>query len=105
MVRGLYWARYPAITLRGFRFMKRGFHAAHVPPHVARLYLLLLRLIRSKGVLAIGFVRRKRHGSKVIDPALSSSHVTNVPKLRMLSDRVRERIVEVKGEAPRDVYA
>jgi len=105
MVRGLRWARYLVITLKGVRFAERWYHAAHVPPTIARLYQLLLKLIRSKGVVTIGFGRRIGYGGKVINQALSRGYVTIGSGPRMLSDRVRERIVEMIGEAPRDVYA
>ena len=105
MSRGLRWARYLVITMEGLRFAEKWYHAEHVPPHIAKLYQLLLKLIRSKGVLAIGFVRSMGYGRKVIDQSLSSSYVKIVSRSSVLPDSVRDRIVEIIGEAPRCIYA
>jgi hypothetical protein len=90
--------------MEGLRFAESWYHAEHVPPHVARPYQLLLKLIRSKGVLAIGFVRSMGYGRKVIDQALSSSYIKIVSRSSVLSDSVRDRIAKMIGEAPGCFY-
>lgn len=105
MLRGLRWARYPVITLKRRRFAENWHHAERVLSHMARIYQLLLKLILSKEVLAIGFVRRMEYDRKVMDQTLSSRYVTIVSRPSMLSDSVQDRIIEIIGEAPRDVYA
>lgn len=93
------------ITMKGFVFAERWYCAEHIPTHIVRLYQLLLKLIRMKGIMALGLAKRMGYGEKVIDQALSSGYVEVVGRPSGLPDSVRDKIVEMIGEAPREIYA
>jgi len=68
-------ARYLEITLKGLRFTEKWYPVEHVPSHIARIYQLLLKLIRVRGVMAVSLAKRRGYGEKVRDQALSTGCV------------------------------
>lgn len=105
MVRGLRWVRYLVVTMKRFRFAERWHHAEHGTFPIKRLYRLLLRGVRSMGVLVVRFVRRVGYSRKIIDQAFSRGYIQIVSRPSKLFDSGRDRIVEVPSKASRDVYA
>jgi hypothetical protein len=75
MIQALREARYLEITLKGLRFAEELYPVEHIPSHIARLYQLLLKLIRVRGVMAVSLAKRMGYGEKVIDQALSTGCV------------------------------
>ena len=91
--------------MKGLRFAEKWYHVEHVPSHIARLYQLLLKLIRVRGVMAVNLAKRMGYGEKVIDQALSTSCVEIMGRPTRLPENVRDKIMEMIGEAPREFYA
>jgi hypothetical protein len=105
IIRTLRGTRYLVITLKGLRFAEKWYPVEHIPPHIARLYQLLLKLIRVRGVMAVSLAKRMGYGEKVIDQALSTGCVEIWGRPSSLPESVRDKILEMIGEAPREVYA
>lgn len=105
MIRSLRGARYLVITMKGLRFAEKWYQVEHVPPHIVRLYQLHLKLIQMNGTMAVDLTKRMSYGEKVIDQALSSGYVEIVNRPSGLPDSVRDKIVEMIGAAPREIYA
>jgi hypothetical protein len=105
MIRARRGARYLVITMKELRFAKRRFHAEHVPSPIARIDLLLLTLIRVRGLMDVVLAKRSSYGERTIEKAPSPSCVENHERPSGVPDRVRDKIVAVRIEAPREVYA
>ena len=105
MIQALHGARSLAITMKGLRFTEKLYPLEHVPSHIARLYQLLLKLIRVRGFMAVSLAKRMGYGEKVIDQALSTGCVEIWRRPSTLPESVRDKILEMIGEAPREVYA
>ncbi|MCW4037871.1 MAG: hypothetical protein NWF13_03950 [Candidatus Bathyarchaeota archaeon] len=103
--RARYRDRYLVITLKGLRFAEKWYPVEHVPSHIARLYQLLLKLIRVRGVMAVNPAKRMGYGENVIDQALSTGCIEIWGRPSRLPESVRDKILELIGEAPREIYA
>jgi hypothetical protein len=91
--------------MAGLRFAERRYHAEHLPSNIFRLYQLLLELIRARSVLAVSIARSMRCGWNIIDQVLTTGYVKIVTRPCELSESMRDKIVEMKGEVPRWIYA
>lgn len=94
-------ARYLVMTMKGIKFTKKFYRAEHVPANLTRFYQLLLKLIRMKGIMPVGFAQRLGFSYLCIGMATSRGYVkiTGVP-VRPPKD-VQEEIAKMIGEAPR----
>jgi len=96
--------RYVEITLRGIEFVEHWYAFREIPPHVTRLYQLLLGLIWVKGVLVLPAHHVGRQGS-VVNQARVRGYVTVNELPRRLPVAVLEKIDAMIGTAPRWIYA
>ena len=89
------------MTMKGIKFTKKFYRAEHVPANLTRFYQLLLKLIRMKGIMPVGFAQRLGFSYLCIGMATSRGYVkiTGVPA-RPPKD-VQEEIAKMIGEAPR----
>lgn len=92
-----------AITMKGFGFMERWYHAEHIPTHIVRLYQLLLKLIWMKGIMVVSYAQRLSYDSKVVNQALSKEYVeiverpSGLPSARALGEDISMKPSLEKG--------
>ncbi len=96
--------RYVEITLKGIEFVEHWYTVQEIPPHVTRLYQLLLGLIWVKGFLVLPARYVGRQGS-VVNQARVRGYVTVNELPRRLPVTILERIDAMMGTAPRWIYA
>ncbi len=97
-------ARYIVITIKGLDFTEKWFQAKQVPSRITKVYQLLLKLIHTKGVMAVNDAERMGYGGRVIDQALSSGYVEVAGRRTRLSKDIQNKIVEIIGKAPEKFY-
>jgi len=93
------------ITIKGIKFTKEWYYRAHIHLPIARLYQLLLRLIWMRGIIVLHHPLRLTKWGKIMNQALSEGYVKIVEKTHLSSEGIRERIKQMIGDAPRDIYA
>ena len=91
--------------MKGFEFAEKWYHAECVPSHIAGLYRLLLKLIWMEDIMAVSYAQRLGYSMTVVNKALSEGYVKIAERPIGLSEAVRDRIVRMIGEAPREIYA
>jgi len=96
--------RYVVITVKGVEFAEHWYAARRIPPHMSRLYQLLLGLIWMRGIMTVpvGLVDRK---DSVVNQARLQGYVTIEERPRWIPAAVQHRIGAMIGEAPRWIYA
>lgn len=97
-------ARCLVITMKGVEFAEKWYTAERIPSRLKRLYLLLIRLIWIKGAVTVN-VARRLYGKEVLELASSRGYVNIYDRLRRPPEDVQNRIVEMIGDAPREIYA
>lgn len=101
----LHGAQYLVMTMKGVEFAEEWYNAGHIPPQIARLYLLLLKLIWMKGVMAVSHIQRLGYSSRTVNKAISEGYVEIMEKPIEPLEDVRKRIENMMGEAPGEIYA
>ncbi len=97
--------QYFVITLKRIKFTKEWYYRFHIHPPIARLYQLLLRFIWLRGIMVLHHPLRSTKWGKNMNPTLSKGYVKIVEKTHLSSEEIRERIEQMIGKAPRDIYA
>ncbi len=90
--------------MKGIEFVEHWYAVREIPPHVTRLYQLLLGLIWVKGILVVPAHYVGRRGS-VVDQACVRGYVTVNELPRRIPVAVLEKIDTMIGTAPRWIYA
>lgn len=92
------------LTVKGIQFTEKWFHAEHVPANLTKLYQLLLKLIRMKGVMEVRLAQRLGFSSLCVGRAVSAGYV-KVFNLPIMPEKdVQQKIAEIIGEPPRRIY-
>jgi len=93
------------LKVEGLKFLKIWFGAQKcVPPNLTKLYQLILHMVTMKGMIPVYLALRTGYTSKLINEAVKRGYVelSLVPKKP--SEEVLNRINEIIGKPPREIY-
>jgi len=93
------------LTEKGVEFVEKWFHTEEsVPPHLTKLYQLLLRVISFGGVISMRLALRSGYDRRVISEAVSKEYTVLTQTPRKPPKEVQRRIKEMVGEPPKEIY-
>ena len=93
------------LTEKVVEFVERWFHTeGRVPPHLTKLYQLLLRMVSFGGVISLHLALRSGYDRGLISEAVSKEYVVLTQAPRKPSKEVQGRIKEMVGEPPGEIY-
>jgi hypothetical protein len=92
------------VTLKGIKFVYKWYYRDYIPPHIVGPYQLILRLIWMRGIMALYHSLKSTKWGKIINQALSQGYVKIVEKPHLSSKEIRDRIEQMIGKAPREIY-
>jgi hypothetical protein len=92
------------ITLKGIEFAEKWYTAQEIPPHVTRLYRLLLGLIWMRGTMTVP-ARQVDHEDSVVNLDRSRGYVNIDERPHRIPEEVQHKIGAMIGKAPRWIYA
>ena len=90
--------------MKGIQFAHEWYYRAYIPPQVVGLYQLLLRLIWVRGIMVLHHSLRLTKWGEIMNRALSEGYIKIVEKPRLSSEEIRDRIEQMIGKAPREIY-
>ena len=97
--------QYLMITMKGIEFVEKWHMAERLPSRITKLYQLFLRLIWMRGIMPVDLARWLGYGKEVLEQAISSSYVEMIERPSELPEEVQNKIEEMIGKAPREIYA
>lgn len=96
---------YLVLTEKGVEFVEKWFHTERrVPPHLTKLYQLLLRMVSFGGVISMQLALRSGYDQRVISEAVSQEYVVLTQMARKPTKEVQRRIIKMVGEPPKEIY-
>lgn len=96
---------YLVLTEKGVEFVEKWFHTeGRVPPHLTKLYQLLLRMVSFRGVISMRLALRSGYSREVIQKAVSNEYVVLTQMPRKPPKEAQRRITEMVGEPPGEIY-
>jgi hypothetical protein len=96
--------RYVVITVKGVEFAEHWYAARRIPPHMSKLYQLLLGLIWMRGIITVP-ARLVNRQDSVVNQARLQGYVTIEERPHWIPTAVQHRIGAMIGDAPRWIYA
>ena len=101
----VYPRAYLVLTEKGVEFVEKWFHTeGRVPPHLTKLYQLLLRMVSFRGVITMRLALRSGYDRRVISEAVSKEHVVLTQTPRKPPKEAQRLIKEMVGESPGEIY-
>ena len=96
---------YLVLTEKGAEFVEKWFHTeGRVPPHLTKLYQLLLRVVSFRGVISMRLALRSGYDREVISEAVSKEYAVLTQMPRKPPKEVQRRITKMVGEPPKEIY-
>lgn|GEM_PF-1287247 len=96
---------YLVLTKKGFEFVEKWFHTeGRIPPHLARLYQLLLQLVSFRGIMSIRLALKSGYHRRIINEVVSNEYAVLTQTPRNPPKEVQRRIKEMVGEPPKEIY-
>lgn len=100
------WRRNPmsgyiVITLKGVQFLEAWYNVGHIPATLVSLYQFLVRLVWMHGRAPVNVVGN----TVLVKLAQLKGYVKLTRRPARLPNGVKEQIIGMKGEAPREIYA
>ena len=93
------------LTAKGLEFVETWFGASgRVPPHLTKLYQLLLQTVSMGGVISLQVALKMGYSRKVIREATSRGYVELTSISRRPEKGVLRRIKEMVGQPPKEIY-
>jgi len=97
--------QYLVLKAKGLEFLETWFGTLKcVPPNLTKLYQLLLHMVTMKGMVPVYLALRIGYTIKVIDEAVTRGYVESSPVPKKPSEEISERIREIIGRPPREMY-
>ena len=97
--------QYLVLEVKGLEFVETWFRTSKcVPPSLTRLYQLLLHMVTMNGTLPVYSALKLGYTSKLIGQAVSKKFVELSLVPRRPSEEVLQRIREIIGKPPREMF-
>jgi hypothetical protein len=92
---------YVVVTMNGVQFVEAWYHAERIPAKLVCLYQFLLRLVWMHGRAPVNVVGY----NTLLKIAQLKGYVKIKRQPERLPNGVHERIMRLRGDAPREIYA
>jgi hypothetical protein len=93
------------ITSKGLNYAERWHPIEHIPPEHMKLYQLLLKMIWMGGKMTINQAILIGYSKKIIAEARLNGYIKIVRRQDKLPYNIQQKISEMIGKAPQQIYA
>jgi len=105
LIRTLRWYQYIMMTSKGLDYTEKWHSIDHIPQENIKLYQLLLKMIWMGGKMTLNQAVLLGHSTKTIAEARLNGYIKIVRKQDKLPYNIQQKISEMIGKAPQQIYA
>ncbi len=105
LIRTMRWYQYLMITRKGLDYAEKRYYLKNVPLEHMKLYQLLIKIIWMGGKMNINQAIMAGHSNTILKQASSNGYIKIVRRQDKLPYNIQQKISEMIGKAPQQIYA